>query len=177
MITIISGTNRIGSHSLKVSNICKSIVEKQNHVSHLIDLKMMSSTNLSSEMYLPDNQGSELSTVQDEILMPSKKWIIVIPEYNGGVPGIFKLFIDIISTRQKDQTFHNTSALLIGVAAGRAGNARGLDYLTNCLNYLGTNVFPTKLPISSINQVLTEGELNAGTYETLETTISNFLKA
>jgi len=177
MITIISGTNRIGSNTLKVSQVCKEIVDKQKQSAEIIDLKMMSETHLDSDMYVTDNQDASIAKIQDDVLIPSKKWIIVIPEYNGGVPGIFKLFIDILSVRLKDKTFQNTTVLLVGVAAGRAGNARGLDYLTNCLNYLGMDVFPTKLPISSINQELTDDGLTKNTYDTLESLISGFLKA
>ena len=177
MIAIISGTNRKDSSTLKVATICNQIVESVEKTSKIIDLRDMSGVSLSSEMYLSDNQDTAVAKLQDEYLLPSDKWIIVIPEYNGGVPGIFKLFIDILSLRLKDETFHNKSVLLVGVAAGRAGNARGLDYLTNCLNYLGMEVFPTKIPISSINQVLQKESLNEMTLSLLTSTIQKFIKA
>jgi len=177
MIAIISGTNRMDSNTHKIATICKNIVESENSNAQLIDLKSMSGVSLDSTMYVPDNQDAVVAKTQDEILLPSNKWIIIIPEYNGGIPGIFKLFIDILSTRLKDETFQNKTALIIGVAAGRAGNARGLDYLTNCLNYLGMNVYPSKLPISSIGLVLENDTLDEGTMDILSSTIQRFIKS
>lgn len=177
MISIISGTNRIESKTLRVAEICKEIVDGFDKACSIVDLKLLSNTSLRSDMYITDNQDVTVAEIQDKVLLPSDKWIIIIPEYNGGVPGIFKLFLDILSMRLKDKTFHNKTALLIGVAAGRAGNARGLDYLTNCLHYLGMDVFSSKLPISSINQVMENGNLNQGTMDVLSDLIHKFMKA
>ena len=51
-------------------------------------------------------------------------------------------------------TFKNKKAALVGIAAGRAGNLRGLDHLADILNHVGAITFPSKLPISSIGEVL-----------------------
>ena len=178
MIPIISGTNRINSNTLKVANICQEILQKESQDSKIIDLKVLSSVSLGSDMYNADNQDDTVAKIQDEYLLTNSKWIIIVPEYNGGLPGIFKLFIDILSTRLRDQTFYNKTALLVGVAAGRAGNARGLDYLTNCLHYLGMNVLPSKLPISSINRVMDdEGALDESTTAALSAVITKLIKA
>ena len=48
----------------------------------------------------------------------------------------------------------------MGVASGRQGNARGMDDLTNILNYLNMNVIPIKPPVSQVFNVLNkEGEI------------------
>jgi len=107
--------------------------------------------------------------------MPADKWVLILAEYNGGVPGIFKLLIDAISVRNKDG-LKGKEVLLIGVAAGRAGNLRGLDYMTNCLNYLGMKVHPQKMPISLINKVLSDGKLEEHTHGSLKSLLENFAK-
>jgi NAD(P)H-dependent FMN reductase len=173
MITIISGTNRANSKSSEVARIVENIVKTKTDKVHLLDLAEISDYGISSMMYNPDNQSSEIAKIQDEILMPADKWILVLPEYNGGIPGIFKLLIDAISVRNKDGLM-GKNVLLIGVAAGRAGNLRGLDYATNCLNYLGMFVHPQKLPISSFNSVLKDGQLDEGTTKALKSLINDF---
>ena len=45
---------------------------------------------------------------------------------------------------------------LAGVSSGRQGNARGMDDLTNILNYLKINVVPVKPPLSQIFNLLSE---------------------
>ena len=76
-----------------------------------------------------------------------------MPEYNGSIPGIFKTFIDSCNI---DTCFRGKKAALVGIAAGRAGNLRGLDHLTDILHHSGCEVLSYKLPISSIRQLFDE---------------------
>ncbi len=176
MVTIIVGTNRKNSNSAKIGKICLEICKQIQSDVNFVELSEINDFGVNADMYDPDNQSKEIAKIQDEYIIPSKKWILILPEYNGGIPGIFKLFMDIISVRNKDKSFSNKQVFMVGVAAGRAGNARGLDYMTNCLNYMGMNVFPNKLPISSINKVLNNDELDTSTYEVLETLLKDYLK-
>jgi NAD(P)H-dependent FMN reductase len=111
-------------------------------------------------MYNPERQSTALAAIQDKYLIPATKLYIVVPEYNGDIPGIFKLFIDACSIREYAASFHGgKKAALVGVAAGRAGGLRGLESMTGFLNYLKINVLPHKLPISSIGTLLTDDQL------------------
>ena len=174
MTAIIVGTNRAKSLTGQVARIIKQELDKNNHESHLLDLAEVKDFGLNPGMYSPDTQSAEVRELQDTILMPSDKWIVLLPEYNGGVPGIFKLLIDAISVRNKDG-LKGKDVLLVGIAAGRAGNLRGLDYMTNCLNYLGMNVHHQKMPISQINGVLKEGKLEEYTATTLHGIVAGFV--
>ena len=86
-------------------------------------------------------------------MLAADKFWFVFPEYNGGIPGMLKLFLDAISVRAYKATFHGKKACLTGISTGRAGNLRGLDQLTNILNYLQVIVHPNKVPISSISRL------------------------
>ena len=87
--------------------------------------------------------------IQNKFLIPTQKFVFIIPEYNGSYPGILKAFIDSSDIRN---CWHNKKATLVGVADGRAGNLRGMDDFTNVLNHMKVNVLHMKIPISSVSQ-------------------------
>ena len=177
MITIIAGTNRPNSNTEIIAKkyfelISKHATEEVNYYS----LQDMPTSILHENMYSPDHQDETLRTQQDEIFIPSDKWFVIIPEYNGSYPGIFKLFIDALSIRNKDATFKKKNLGLVGVASGRAGNLRGMDQLSNSMNYLGFSVFPHKLPISQISKLVDEnGELDEGLLELMDSHAKDFV--
>lgn len=144
MITIISGTNRLGSNTKKVANYYYKKLQNENH----LDLKIL---------YLEDiathERNEELIRIEKEILIPSQAFIFIFPEYNGSFPGVLKSLIDHTDIRQ---AWWYKKALLVGVADGRGGNLRGLDQFSNVLHYLKMLVHPNKLPLSRINQELNE---------------------
>jgi len=167
MITIISGTNRPNSKTFKVASICMKYFKSQGMSADIVDLSQLHHDYLSNQMYIPKDD-SELSLVQDEKILPSDLLLIISPEYNGSFPGVLKAFFDALSVRKYNETFKGRKVALLGVAAGRAGNLRGMEHLTGFLNYLNMLVMPNKLPISSINnQFVNENELNDETMKTL----------
>ncbi len=157
MITVISGTNRIGSYTEKISDQYLKILENatDEKVSYLklIDLPK---DFVESNMYAPTNQHPEITKLQDEHLMNSDRIIVISPEYNGSFPGILKFFLDACSIRNYAETFKGKKILLVGVASGRAGNLRGMDHLTGVFNHVGSIVYPNKLPISNVKAVIDE---------------------
>ncbi len=96
--------------------------------------------------------GTEMEKIAGEYLLPSDKWVFVIPEYNGSFPGVLKAFID----GMKPEWFAGKKAALVGIATGRAGNLRGMDHLTDVLMHLGVSVMHNRLPVSSFNSLLDE---------------------
>lgn len=143
MVTIISGTNRIGSKTIQVANFYKQVLDEQNIPNQLLSLEKVQSI----------KRDESIIALENQYLKPADKFIFVMPEYNGGYPGILKLLIDISDIKH---VWHHKKAMLTGVADGRAGNLRGLDQLTNVLNYLKINVFHHKIPISKINEETNE---------------------
>lgn len=158
MITVIAATNRPESNTMVVARRYEHLLNElqQQLPVHLLSLADLSSEWFHSFMYSKDGIHSELKTLQDELLFPTSHFVFVMPEYNGGYPGVLKLFVDALSVRQRNDVFKGKRALLVGVATGRAGNLRGMEDFTAILNYLGTTVFPTKLPISSFDKLLND---------------------
>jgi len=164
MYTIISGTNRIGSHTEKVANEYKTLLSERN-----IDAEIFTLRNLDVLQRTP-----EIIKIENELLIPTDKFIFIIPEYNGSYPGILKTFIDN-SDIQKAWQFKK--ALLTGIATGRAGNLRGMDHLADTLHYMKMNVHYNKLPISVIDKVMDEnGHLNALTIKVINEQLDEFIR-
>lgn len=157
MITIIVGTNNRKSKTFHFANhYYKTLKRKTKEKVVLLDLKDLPADMCHADMYSPDGQSPEIKTLQDEYMLPAKKFVFVMPEYNGSFPGVVKLFLDACSIREYKSTFSGKKASLVGVASGRAGNLRGLDHLADILNHVGTLVHPNKLPISSIDALIDE---------------------
>ena len=161
MITVISGTNRRKSFTFPVANqIYKMVGKYSDEKVKLFSLENLPLDTFHTGMYSENGQSKSLSKVQDEFMIPSNKFLFVMPEYNGGFPGVLKMFLDACSIRAYGPTFEGKKVAMIGIASGRAGNLRGMDHLTGVMNYLGCIVLPNKLPISSLEKIIDEnGEI------------------
>ncbi len=148
MITILSGTNRPESNTLKVAKHYAELLAKQGVDNKLFSLEKLPLDIAFSEVVKRYSEKFQL--IVDEFIVPTDKFVIISPEYNGSFPGILKVFLDAV---HPDLNRHKKVAL-VGVSNGRAGNLRGMDHLTGVLNYLGMHVHPNKLPISSVLTLL-----------------------
>lgn len=178
MITVIVGTNRANSRTGIVAEyIYQRLRQTTQEPVELLDLKDLPSDMIHPDMYSPEGQSKGVAALQDRYLIPANKWYIVVPEYNGGIPGALKFFLDACSIREYAATFHGgKKAALVGVSSGRSGTLRGMEYMTGFLNYLKINVLPNKLPISSIEKLLTDQQLtDADTIKALHQQIEEFL--
>jgi chromate reductase len=147
-ITIISATNRIGSNTEKIANYYLTALKSKNIKAAILNLKDLPETFLTSDLY--GKRSSEFQKIIDTYIENQHKFIFISPEYNGSFAGVLKIFIDAVPPK----TWQDNKACLVGVSAGRAGNLRGLDHLTNILNYLKVNVYHNKLPISMVANLL-----------------------
>ncbi len=163
MYTIISGTNRSGSHTEKAAREYQRILKNKN-----IDAKLFSLQDLDVL-----NRNEAIKKAEAEILIPTQKFIFIIPEYNGSYPGVLKAFIDNSDIKN---VWNYKKALLTGVATGRAGNIRGMDHLSDTLHFMKMNVFYNKLPISVIDKVLdNEGHFNEETMKAINHQLDEFI--
>jgi chromate reductase len=179
MITVISGTNRKGSETAHFAKHLFDVLKKESkgEVKYL-DLQDLPHDWFHSEMYASDTQSASLSKIQDDCILPAEKLVFVIPEYNGGFPGVVKMFIDACTIRSYADNFKGKKAAIMGVASGRAGNLRGMEHLTGVLNYLGATVMPNRLPISSIGRLLDEDKnvKDEGTIKAIQEFAENVAK-
>ena len=99
MITIINGTNRSNNLSQVISTYYRDIIVNLGEQDvHYISMEHLPDDIISSMMFTSDGRSTSLTKMQDEIIIPSEKILFILPEYNGGIPGILKLFIDACSS-------------------------------------------------------------------------------
>jgi chromate reductase len=149
MITIISGTNRKESNSLKVANVYASILSQKGVENQVLDLQHLPDNFLVSDLY--GNRSQKVMEMIEVFIEPASQFIFILPEYHGGFSGVAKLFLDAIEPAY----FYHKKAALVGVSSGRAGNLRGMDSFGNVLNYMQVEVLSNKVKLSSIEQLLT----------------------
>ncbi len=181
MITVISSTNREGSNSTHIAKHYYNLL-KNNTLEEvcILDLKDIPLSWYENEGLKKENQHPELRKIQEQYLIPAEKFVFIIPEYNGSFPGILKFFIDACSIYMMTETFKigTKKAMLVGIAAGRAGNVLGLDQFTSVLNYLNVSVLPNRLPISSVGKLLdADGNVtDEATIKVMQAQVESFLK-
>ena len=141
MYTIISGTNRVGSNTLKVAKAYQHILKEKGITAKLLSLEGM---NLLA-------RDETFQKIENDFIIPADKILFIVPEYNGSFPGVLKLLFD---TSKPHSIWWQKKALLTGVSTGRAGNLRGMDHLSAILNYLKITVHPNHLPISLVDTVM-----------------------
>jgi chromate reductase len=150
MITVICGTNRPNSFSEKIATYyCKRLAFKN------IDYQYFSLESIPQNLFINEmyegNHNESMKGIERQFLIPANKFVFIFPEYNGSFPGVLKAFID---ASDLVNCWHHKKACLIGVAAGRAGNLKGMDHFTSILNYIKINVLHMKIPISSVGNVV-----------------------
>jgi NAD(P)H-dependent FMN reductase len=161
-------------HSILSNYIRNKISREEVRLLDLVDFPIES---ISPGMYEKNGMHSSIRAIQETYFLSSDKYIFVIPEYNGGSPGILKLLIDALSVENYKQTFGGKKALLIGISTGRAGNLRGIEQFTSILNYLGVIVYPTKQPVSRFATLLNGNNeiVDEGIDQTLSILIDEFI--
>ncbi len=164
MITVISGTNRKDSMTLRVAALYTKLLRQKTNGVHLLSLEGLNVW----------EKGKDLTNIQERLLIPTDKFAIIMPEYNGSFPGILKTMIDNSDIRK---CWWHKKAMLTGVADGRAGNLRGMEHMTNILHYMKMNVLYNKIPISRINEEIDkEGNLlKDETFTVISNQIDEFL--
>jgi chromate reductase len=141
MITIISGTNR-------TDNVTKRVALEYQR---LLTEKLVESNLLSLDEHDMKERNEPFRKIENDLLQPSEKFIIISPEYNGSYPGILKLMID---NTDVSKVWWHKKVLLTGVSTGRAGNLRGMEHLTGCLLHMKMLVHPNRLPISVVDKLM-----------------------
>lgn len=150
MTTIVAGTNRSKSYTLKVASYYQRTLAGRGQEAALLSLEHLPEGLIHADLY--SRQIPAFQPIQD-MVAASDKFIFVVPEYNGSFPGILKFFID---TCKYPESFSGKKAALLGISTGRYGNIRGIDHFTGICHYIHLNILPYVLHIPFIHQELDE---------------------
>ena len=165
MITIVSGTNRLGSNTLKVAKEYQRILLEKGVTAQILSLETINIM----------QRDADFEKIENDIIIPTRAFIFIVPEYNGSFPGVLKMLFD---NSRSHEIWFNKEALITGNATGRAGNLRGMDHLADILNYVKITVHPNKLPLSTVNRLMdNDGKFtDAGTLNAINNQLDEFLK-
>ena len=156
-ICIISGTNRRNSQTRRVVDLIDKTYQEGGLSPQILDL-----VDLPEGLFTPDAYSSKpesFSSFTDAVL-GADGLHVVTPEYNGGVPGILKLFIDMLPF---PQSFENKPVAFTGLAAGRWGALRPVEQLQQIFGYRNAHIFNQRVFLPGIGDLLGEdGTLSPG---------------
>jgi len=150
MITIVSGTNRPESNTLKVAKYYQETFLRKGQEANILNLTDLPSALITSDLY--GKRSPEFQKIQDQVTATTK-FVFIIPEYNGSFPGVLKTFIDACSF---PESFYDKKACLVGISSGKYGNIRGIDHFGGVCSYLHLHVLPLRLHIPAIKTELDE---------------------
>ncbi|MCP9235601.1 NADPH-dependent FMN reductase [Lewinella sp. JB7] len=159
MITVISGTNRPESRTLLFATHFAEVLREMGQQVEVLNMEELHHGYFAGKMYDPLGHDDQLVAWQRRYIGPARKFAVFVPEYNGSYPGVMKLFIDAISVIDYDGNFKNKHVALVGVSSGRAGNLRGIDHLADVFAHMGAWILPNRLPLSSVESLLTDDKL------------------
>lgn len=148
MMTLIVGTNRPGSNSRKVAKQIEALYAELKTPLHVIDL-----AHLPPSIFDPGSYGEKPTAFKpfSDAVVNASGLIIVTPEYNGGVPGILKYFIDMLKF---PESFERKPVCFVGIAAGMWGALRPVEQLQAIFGYRNAYLYPERVFISGVGQQL-----------------------
>jgi chromate reductase len=148
-ITVISGTNRPQSQTLRISNIFKKHYQEAGAQVELLDLQ-----NLPPALFTP--QAYALKPVQFEkyssAVLEADGLAVVTPEYNGSFPGVLKVFIDHLKF---PESFDKKPVSFVGLAGGMWGGLRSVEQLEMIFKYRNALTFGERIFLPRVETQLT----------------------
>ena len=171
MIKIIIGTNRKNSVSKVISKLYQSILIEKGAESEILELEHLPADFTATALYENNGKNPEYNAFHDRV-KEGKKFVFIVPEYNGSFPGILKTFIDGMTY---PNTFRNKKCALVGISSGIGGGGIALSHLTDIFHYLGMHVLALKPKLAKIEQNMSDNLLTNRLYTELLQTQADIL--
>lgn len=148
MLTLIVGTNRPGSNTRKIARHIEEIYAELKVPLHLLDL-----AELPPEIFSPSSYAEKPRSFHPfaEAILKSSGLVVVTPEYNGGMPGVLKYFIDMLKF---PESFEKRPVCFVGLSAGIWGALRPVEQLQHIFGYRNAYVYPERVFLQQVNGLL-----------------------
>lgn len=170
MITVIAGTNRPGSNTLRVARRVMDVLRDSNEEATLLDL-----AELPAEVFAGSGYAKKPPSFArfQEAVLSTHGILTVVPEYNGSFPGVLKYFIDML---QFPDSLYEKPAGFIGLSSGPWGGLRAVEQLEMIFQYRHAHLFGRRVFLPRISTVLDgEGKLSDPEIERrLQDTVAGF---
>jgi NAD(P)H-dependent FMN reductase len=154
------GTNRSESMTRRVGGIVAKIYAELHEPLQVLDLADLPPRLFRSESYVrPPISFRPWS----DAVVAARGLIIVTPEYNGGMPGALKYFIDLLPF---PQAFERKPVCFIGLAAGQWGALRPVEQLQQVCLYRSAYLYPDRVLLPNVGNLfagptLTDGDIRS----------------
>src|SRR6185312_11952896 len=155
MITLLVGTNRPNNNSLKVARHIEEIYAELK-----VPLRVLDLGKLPPEIFSPSSYAEKPKSFQPfaEGILQASGVHVISPEYNGGIPGVLKYFIDMLKF---PESFERRPVCFTGIAAGIWGALRPIEQLQAVFGYRNAYIYPERVFLPQIHNVLDQnGRLN-----------------
>ncbi|MCS5490591.1 NADPH-dependent FMN reductase [Algoriphagus limi] len=160
MIKIILGTNRKNSVSKLIALQYQQILKEKGADSEILELEDLPADFIESALYENNGKNEEFNQFHQRVSQ-GKKFVFIVPEYNGSFPGVLKTFIDGMTY---PNNFRNKKAALVGLSSGIGGGGIALSHLTDIFHYLGMHVLALKPKLAKIEQNMSDNLLTNKLY-------------
>ena len=171
MIKIIVGTNRKNSVSKIIALLYQEILKERGAESEILELEHLPADFIKTALYENNGRNEDYNAFHNR-LKAGKKFVFIVPEYNGSFPGILKSFIDGMTY---PNTFRNKKCALVGISSGIGGGGIALSHLTDIFHYLGMHVLALKPKLAKIEQNMSDNLLTNRLYVDLLHTQADML--
>lgn len=92
-----------------------------------------------------------------DTVLSAKGLVLVTPEYNGGMPGVLKYFIDMLKF---PESFEAKPVCFVGLSAGMWGALRPIEQLQQIFGYRNAHLYPQRVFLPGIHGLLNDaGEI------------------
>ncbi len=148
MISLIIGTNRPGNSTHKVAAHIGEFYHELRVPLRVLDLEK-----LPPEVFLPASYASKPEAFKPfaDAVLQSAGLHVVVPEYNGSLPGALKYFIDLLKF---PESFENRPMCFTGLAAGTWGGLRAVEHLQQIVGYRNALGYPGRVFLPQIQNHL-----------------------
>jgi NAD(P)H-dependent FMN reductase len=148
MLTLIVGTNRPDSNTRKVAAHVEEI-----YASLGVPLRVLDLAKLPPEIFSPTSYAEKPRSFAPfaEAILQAAGLIVVTPEYNGGVPGVLKYFIDMLKF---PESFEKRPVCFVGLSAGIWGALRPVEQLQAIFGYRNAFNYPERVFLPRIDDLL-----------------------
>ena len=148
MLTLIVGTNRPDSNTRKVAGAVEKIYADLGVPLQVLDLAKLPPEIFSATSY--SEKPASFRPFSDGVLN-ADGLIVVSPEYNGGMPGVLKYFIDMLKF---PESFEGRPVCFVGLAAGMWGALRPIEQLQMIFGYRNAFLYPGRVFLPRVDSVL-----------------------